>query len=715
MCSVCFMLSCGWSVMAAVAETPQPLTCYIAPCGNDAWSGKLAEPNAAKTDGPFATLGRAREELRRAGQDRARKVVVRGGTYFLKETFALGREDSGTEGHPVVWQGAAGEEVRLCGGVTLPPQVFRPLTDATVLARLDPAARAKVLVADLSAIGIAAGAPLPAKFRGPPPVAELFFNDERMILARWPNEGWTTVAKIIDPGSNPRQGDNAGRPGIFAYAGDRPVRWNVESGIWLHGYWCFDWYEEAIRIKSIDREKGQITLAEPHLYSVRQGNPSPRRYRAINVLEELDQPREYYVDRPAGRLYFWPPGELTGARIVLATLGTPMIALTEASHVHLRGFVVEASQGDGIEASGGSANRILACRVRNIRQLGIRVSGGTGHRVEACDIHDTGTGGLVLAGGDRKTLSPAGHAALNNYIWRFSRHQLTYANAISLEGVGNHAAHNLIHDAPHQAVGIHGNDHVLEYNVVHHVCMETDDCGACYKGRNPSCRGNVIRYNFWHHIGSPMGHGNAAVYFDDGDGGDTVFGNVFFRCGEPGKSRFGTVFSHGGHDNLAENNIFIECKRALGSSPWNDKRWKQAIEGGLGCDWQNRLLKEVDITKPPFTTRYPSLAGFMEPRPGQPRDNRAVRNLIVMCADVRSGNWQVSPDENWVTDRDPGFMDAARGDFRLKPDAEVFPRLPGFKPIPFEKIGLYADQLRPKPSTEAWPYEPPRRLPPQTR
>ncbi|MCR4412682.1 MAG: hypothetical protein NUV77_09685 [Thermoguttaceae bacterium] len=203
-----------------------------------------------------------------------------------------------------------------------------------------------------------------------------------------------------------------------------------------------------------------------------------------------------------------------------------------------------------------------------------------------------------------------------------------------------------------------------------------------------------MRYNYWHHIGSPMGHGNAAVYFDDGDGGDTVVGNVFYRCGDPGRGSFGTVFSHGGHDNLAENNVFVECKRALGSAPWDDQRWKRALEGGEGCDWQNRLLKEVDITRPPYTTRYPSLIGFLNPRPGQARINHAVRNVLVSCAEVKSGNWQVKPEENWVTEGDPGFVDAAKGDFRLRPDAEVFRRLPGFQPIPFEKMGLYLDAYR---------------------
>ena len=205
---------------------------------------------------------------------------------------------------------------------------------------------------------------------------------------------------------------------------------------------------------------------------------------------------------------------------------------------------------------------IQACTVRNLRKKGIRVDGGFAHRVCDCDIYDTGNGGLTLAGGDRKTLTPGRHEALNNHIWRFSRASAHSAYGLTFGGVGCRAAHNLIHDAPHQAVFVGGNDHVFELNEVHHVCTETDDCGALYKGRNPSCRGNVIRFNYWHDIGSPMGHGNAAVYFDDGDGGDLVLGNVFVRCGEPGRGSFGTVFSHGGHDIRAENNIFVDCKRA---------------------------------------------------------------------------------------------------------------------------------------------------------
>ena len=46
----------------------------------------------------------------------------------------------------------------------------------------------------------------------------------------------------------------------------------------------------------------------------------------------------------------------------------------------------------------------------------------------------------------------------------------------------------------------------------------------------------------------------------------------------------------------------MDCKRALGSAPWDDARWRDALKGGQDCFFPDRLLKEVDITKPPYVT-----------------------------------------------------------------------------------------------------------------
>ena len=78
--------------------TPAEADFYVATNGNDRWSGTLAEPNAAATDGPFASLVQARDAIRSArANGRAGNVcvLIRGGRYYLEETVVSGIERDG--------------------------------------------------------------------------------------------------------------------------------------------------------------------------------------------------------------------------------------------------------------------------------------------------------------------------------------------------------------------------------------------------------------------------------------------------------------------------------------------------------------------------------------------------------------------------------------------------------------------------------------------
>jgi hypothetical protein len=649
------------------------------------------DTNEGTQAAPFGSLARARDAIRAmkkgAGLPGGGVTVwIHKGTYPLADSLILGGEDSGTDDRPIVYRAADGEEVRLVGGRELPGKAFRSAFAQGVLDRIPVEARGHVVSADLKGLGISEYGEIPESFRGAPAVPELFFNDERMTVARWPNEDWAQVAKVVESGPAPWRDHKSDQPGTFEYEGDRPSGWGRAEGVWLHGYWCFDWCSETIKVKTIDVEKKQITFVRPHCYGLGSGNPGPRRYYAVNLLEELDRPGEYYLDRKSGELYFWPPEAIEGARVVLSTLRAPVVELTDVSHVTLRGLTVETCVGTGIRVKGGSENCIAACLVRNTGQDGIEVTDGARHRVVACDIHDTGTAGLQISGGDRKTLVSSGHEAVNNHIYRVSRRQRTHAYHIHVGGVGVKLAHNLLHDGPHQAIGLGGNDHIIEFNEIHHTGMETDDCGAFYMGRNPSERGTILRHNFWHHIGSALTHGSCAVYFDDGSGGQRVVGNVFYQAAG---GNFGAVFVHGGHDNVVENNVFVECKRAIGAAPWDDRRWDDYVKAPL---WQQVLLKDVDITRPPYIDRYPELKGFMEPT-SRPRLNRAARNVVVRCGDFIKGNWEEK--DNYVTNDDPGFVDPGAMDFGLRDGSIVFRTVKGFQGIPFDRIGLVCDELRP--------------------
>ncbi len=95
----------------AVAETVY----YVSPTGNDAWSGTLAAPNAAATDGPFATLAGARDAIRKAraaGQAVEPVTVrIRAGKYCLSETLAFGPQDS-----RITFAAYEGEKPQIIGG-----------------------------------------------------------------------------------------------------------------------------------------------------------------------------------------------------------------------------------------------------------------------------------------------------------------------------------------------------------------------------------------------------------------------------------------------------------------------------------------------------------------------------------------------------------------------------------------------------------------------
>ena len=170
-------------------------TLFVATTGNDTHPGTADEP--------FATLERARDEIRKLKQTSPQPVTVtvRGGTYRFDASFTLTADDSGGAAAQVVWQAAEGEVVRLTGGVTLPADAFRPVTDEAVLTRIDTSARRHVLQIDLDAQGVRQFGSYPRRFRGAPAVPELFFNDQRLAIARWPNDDWATIAKIIDSGT----------------------------------------------------------------------------------------------------------------------------------------------------------------------------------------------------------------------------------------------------------------------------------------------------------------------------------------------------------------------------------------------------------------------------------------------------------------------------------------------------------------------------------
>lgn len=650
------------SVSAAAYPPCGAAEFFVSPHGNDTQAGTREEP--------FQTLEAARDAVRRLDRSEETIVWLRAGTYERSAPFVLTAEDSGRPGKPVTYRAYPNEQVRLVGGRQI--DRWQPVTDDAVLDRLPSEARGKVFQADLKAAGIRDYGEV--KGGG----LELFFDDEPMTLARWPNEGFVTIVGLVEPDTVNVRGTKGSRTGKFMYEGDRPSRWLQEKDAWVHGYWFWDWSDQRQKVEAIDPEKRILSVVPPyHSYGYRIG----QWFYGMNILAELDTPGEWYLDRQTGILYFWPPKPIDERRVVVSVLDT-LVTLQGVSHVTIRGVVFEAARGTAIVMRDSHHAIIAGCVLRNLGERAVRIEGGTANGVVGCDVYGTGSGGISMSGGERPSLTPAGHFADNNHLHHYGRWNRMYTPAISLDGVGNRAAHNLIHDAPHMAISFGGNDHTIQFNEIHDVCLESNDAGAIYAGRDWTMRGTVIRHNYLHDITGFRGHGCVGVYLDDMFCGTQIYGNVFHKVTR-------AAFIGGGRDCSVENNIFVDCRPALHI----DARAMGWASDSVETTMMERL-KAMPYMSQLWRNRYPELVGIVQDEPAAPKGNVVARNVSW------GGRWDevegkarpyVTFTDNCV-DTDPLFEGTPPATFQLQ-DASPAHKI-GFKPIPFEKIGLYQDEYR---------------------
>ncbi len=701
---------------------------YIAEDGNDNNPGTKAKP--------FATLTAARDAIRKlkvkAKTALRITVYIRGGIYELPDTLALNAQDSGSAAIPVRYCAYNGERVYITGGREINDKYIKRVTDKNILQRIiSKQARSRVLEVNLRALGITDYGKMHARgFRRPygPAPMELFIDGRAMRLARWPNPGepLIPVGKVIDHGSYPRGGDYSNRGGKFHYAPDRLSLWSHARDIWLSGFFGPGYADDTVKVASIDTKNKVITTAQATMYRYNSG-ASWQRWYALNLLEEIDQPCEYYIARDTGILYFYPPTgfDKTKSQLQVSMLDGPMIALEGANYIYFEGITFECTRGIGIYIERGQGNRITGCTLRNMgivavcmgrgtenlkhyahqgiakpasRRLGswheciyanpiFNRKAGKNQGLISCDIYGIGAGGISLSGGNRETLQSGGNFVLNCHIHNYNRLERSYKAGVNIDGVGNRIEHCLINDAPASAIYLHGNSHIIEYNEVYDVMMDGDDMGAFYMGRDPSEFGNIIRYNYFHNLGiGPTAHGTWCIYYDDMACGTKAYGNVFYKAGRRGVFQVG-----GGKYNEIYNNIFVDCNLAIRIDN-RGQGWSKSVlsAGGLF----RKRLSLVHITKKPYSTAYPKLAHYWQDNPALPADP-VERNLIVRCGRFFVGQEKWGPvKDNFQTSDDPGFVDMADCDFTLKQDAMVYQKIKGFKPVPFAKMGLYTDRWR---------------------
>jgi parallel beta-helix repeat protein len=537
--SICGVLLCiGLILRANSADW------YVSTSGNDQWTGHLSAANNEQTDGPFASMEKARSAIRASrteGDKGPQTVHVREGVYRLSDAFRLQAEDSGSDGAPVIWRAFEKEKPVVSGAFQL--QGWTPW-------------KGQIQRAPLGTLTLPKGG-----------VRQILLDGVRQTLARYPNSdpldpvagGWA----FADGKAWPMYADIPGEDKRTLEVKPSDWRtWAKPGLVEVTVFPRFNWWNSRARIASADGALRKVTLAADCSYAIRSGD----RYFFQNALEEIDSPGEWYADPDEAVLYFWPPegSNPTEAEVVIAN---GLLRIEAGAHdIVWRGFVFEGSHGTAINLIETERCIIENNLLRTVGEWGgggVAVSRGKSNRVTRNTIDGAGNTAISLSGGDTATLTPAGNVAEHNQIHHFGLY-FKQGVGVALSGVGNRAVHNDIHHGPRFGVMHSGNKHDISYNHIHDVCLETEDTGAIYSGGRDwiTPRGTSISYNFIHDVpGFSMHNGRAVtpnfawgIYLDDNSGGADVFGNIVARCGRGG------LHAHGARDCVVQNNIFYGNK-----------------------------------------------------------------------------------------------------------------------------------------------------------
>lgn len=679
---------------------------YVSTKGNDNASGTLNRP--------FRTAQKALAAAEKHQTDTV-EILFRGGTYQLSESVRI-------KGKNIILRPYDSEKVAFSGGISIGSNKIKAIKDEAVKSRIQDDVKDKVKEIDVKSMNVELAGISPKGFgrAALPSWSELFVNGKPQHLSRWPNDSTVLIGKIRCTGDIPRDKKFGIGDPVFEYLEDRPSSWKSAEDMWIAGYFAYGYADDMIPVKSIDPSEKTITAAIPTMYGFLTG-ASFRRWYALNLIEEIDEPGEYVIDKKLGKIYFLPGNEPM-EHVNISILEEPMFYIEESENILIQGFTFEYSRGMGVYMDTSDNVKIDSCTFRNLGYVAVSIGrgdlpdgdiykaqhesdqkyedgiggvigtlssrlyddrlfnrhAGKNNGVTNCVIYQVGSGGINLGGGDRKTLTPANNYVENCQIHDFNRIEKSYRPGISIDGVGNRVKNCEIFNAPSMAVLINGNDHIVEYCDIHHVCQEVDDQGALYYGRDPSERGLKVRYCYFHHLDSK--HRVSATYHDDGACGMEVYGCIYYRAGTI------PVLIGGGHDNVYKNNIFVDVPLAIHI----DNRMQNWSKNSLDKDGIfDQRLRTIKYDQPPYSSAYPLLADYWKGDPSFPRNNLIAGNLFYKVRNLLSGslsfaNWY----NNYMAQENPGFINEKNILEGFIENAPVFDRIEHFQPIPFDKIGF---------------------------
>jgi parallel beta-helix repeat protein len=504
---------------------------YVATDGNDAWSGLLASPNAAGTDGPKASLQAAATVMRNSAT--VKTASIEGGDYYLTSSLNLGPQDAGES-----WLPYAGQSVRIHGGQ-------------------------RVTGWSLNGYGNEKAAAPAGAFPSGGGVGDLFYDGVRQTHARYPNAvpaNATTGGWLIAAAS--RSGQNTSNSFQFK-PGDIPS-FSSTSGMYVDVYQQNGWRNYILPVASINYATDTITLSGSTAFPIGQGS----RYYIFNAQSQLGATGEWYYNSGSNMLNFKAPAGFDG-NVTIGSLNN-IFNIYNTSNITVAGLTLTDTLSTG-SAINVSNSRGIDIAGNNITNAGIGVSFSSNSQydtVEGNQISNIdGNGVQIPSGVDHISV-------LGNYIHDVG--QLSVASGVWFSGSSdNSISYNLIENASKAGVtgtatssNVGSYNNTISYNRIGNTDYGTSDGGAIYiNGQYQQDNTNdLIEYNeIWgttangtvNNAGVPstgflpvtqlVSYG---IYLDDFASGVTVTGNLLH-------DNYGGIHIHSGWNNTISGNFLV--------------------------------------------------------------------------------------------------------------------------------------------------------------
>ena len=692
---------------------------YVSPHGNDRNEGTRTKP--------LATLYAAQKIAKQVYEQKPSAQVVvylEGGIYTAGSSYKFDDKGLGNESSALKVCALPGTKPVIMGSRMVSVDAWKPLSKEAAK-RVHPSVDARKLVElDLEQMGIKNIAPFPDSFTNSWSSIDLFVDDERMPVSRYPNadqkvlshneKGWITCNGSKDErsfyyaeGGQPKDGNAENE--LEADDHRRAARWakSIARGhdLWLKGNFRVPWDPVTLRVEAIDTTGKWIRFVKQPaggmgskyskdvpdaLVPYRYGS-GDETYYAINYLDEIDEPGEWAIDFKDKKLYFYPKKSLKASVAYISDDRASLILVKNARNITFEGITFAGSLGYGVEIEQSEHIKVVGCQFYNLSSAGIYINKSKEIVIQSNDIYDVGSYGIfVNKAGDLLKLAKSNILIDNNHIYRMG--QLAFNGGIALfECVGVTLSHNLIHDTPKNCIENRNSVQILmEYNEMHNIALKSGDTGAVYSYGGWYTYGNVLRYNFLHHLARGNG-----LYPDDGDSGDVMYGNIIHGA-------VNGFHVGGGHDNLMYRNLLVDCERINIDNRGIQRNYR------LGTNYEKNLLRFKPSQEPwaswgeslvkEFSYKTHLWAEMLQPEYGaeHPRNCVFKDNVLVKVGKKniaeQGTSVEVGHNLELVTPEEAGFYDYANMDLRTD-RADILNKFPDLNAV-FPKIGLYIDTYR---------------------